>query len=43
VAGAGDTDGDGFGDLLIGAPGFDGGATDGGAAYLIVGGPELSL
>jgi len=37
VAGAGDVDGDGFDDLLIGAPGNDAGALDAGAAYLLLG------
>ncbi|MCP4869753.1 MAG: hypothetical protein GY898_13660 [Proteobacteria bacterium] len=37
VASAGDTDGDGYGDLLIGAHGNDSGGTDSGAAYLICG------
>ncbi|MCK6531020.1 FG-GAP-like repeat-containing protein [Myxococcota bacterium] len=37
VAGAGDVDGDGLDDLLIGAPSADGGATDAGAAYLVPG------
>ncbi|MCB9758335.1 MAG: FG-GAP repeat protein [Alphaproteobacteria bacterium] len=39
VAGGGDVDADGYDDLLIGAYGFDGGATDGGAAWLLLGGP----
>jgi len=40
VAGAGDVDGDGYDDVLVGAPGarHDGG-TDNGAAYLFYGGP----
>lgn len=39
VAGAGDLDGDGHGDVIIGAPGFDGadGAQDGGRAYVVSG------
>jgi hypothetical protein len=39
VAGAGDVDGDGYGDVLIGAPGFDGQAADEGRAFLFAGGP----
>ena len=37
VAALGDLDGDGYGDLLVGAPGSDGGASESGAAYLILG------
>lgn len=37
VAGAGDLDGDGRMDLLVGAPDADRGASDGGAAYLVFG------
>ncbi|MFH1466504.1 MAG: MopE-related protein [Pseudomonadota bacterium] len=37
LAAAGDVDGDGVPDLLIGAPGYDGGARDGGVAYLVLG------
>jgi hypothetical protein len=37
VAPAGDVDGDGLGDLLLGAPYADGGTTDAGKAYLILG------
>ncbi len=37
VAGVPDADGDGFGDLLAGAPFEDGGATDAGRAYLFSG------
>lgn len=36
VAGAGDVDGDGYDDLLVGAPGYNS-STDGGAVYLIRG------
>ena len=37
VRGVGDVDGDGLDDLLIGAPYGDGGAPDGGQAYLVLG------
>ena len=37
VASAGDTDGDGVDDLLVGAPSYGTGATDRGAAYLLLG------
>ena len=37
VSGAGDVDGDGHDDLLIGAPGHDEGGTQAGAAYLVLG------
>ncbi len=37
VSGAGDTNGDGFDDFLIGAPGHDAAATDAGAVYLVIG------
>ncbi|MFH1466505.1 MAG: FG-GAP-like repeat-containing protein [Pseudomonadota bacterium] len=37
LAVAGDTDGDGEQDVLVGAPGYDGGARDGGAVYLVRG------
>ncbi|MFH1467174.1 MAG: MopE-related protein, partial [Pseudomonadota bacterium] len=40
VAGAGDVDGDGLDDLLIGAPGSSASATLGGAAYLVLGAPS---
>lgn len=39
LARAGDVNGDGYGDFLIGAPLNDSGATDRGAAYLVLGGP----
>lgn len=42
VAGAGDVNGDGFDDLLIGAPRWDKGVEfDAGRAYLVYGGPSL--
>jgi hypothetical protein len=37
LAGAGDLDGDGRGDLVLGADGWDGAATDAGAAFLLSG------
>ncbi len=37
VAGAGDADGDGYDDVLVGAPNGDYGATNGGVAYLLYG------
>ena len=37
LAPAGDVDGDGYADVLIGAPGTDAGATDGGTVYLLSG------
>ncbi len=39
VAPAGDVNGDGFGDLVVTALGYDGEATNEGAAYLFYGGP----
>ena len=38
VAGVGDVSGDGVPDLLVGAPGGDGSATDAGGAYVVLGG-----
>lgn len=38
VSGAGDVNGDGYADVVIGANGFDGGATNSGAAFLYLGG-----
>ena len=40
VAGVGDVDGDGYADLLVGAPYFDGGAVDTGYVALYFGGAE---
>lgn len=37
LAGVGDVNGDGFDDLLVGAPGFDAGETDEGRAFLFLG------
>ena len=41
MSGAGDVNGDGFADLLVGAPFTDAGGTDRGAAYLVFGGAGL--
>jgi len=40
VASAGDVDGDGFEDVLVGTPGWDGGQTDEGRAQLFAGSPD---
>jgi hypothetical protein len=40
VAGAGDVNGDGFSDVIIGAYGYDGEAIDGGAAFIFLGSPS---
>jgi hypothetical protein len=37
VASAGDVDGDGFADVLVGAPGYDAGETDEGVAFVFLG------
>jgi hypothetical protein len=37
VAGAGDVNGDGFADVIVGAPGYDAGLADEGAAFLFLG------
>ncbi len=42
VAAAGDVNGDGYQDFIIGAPFNDDGGTDAGNAYLIFGGPSLT-
>jgi hypothetical protein len=39
VAGAGDVNGDGYADVLVGAPDYDAGQTDEGAAFVFLGGP----
>jgi hypothetical protein len=38
VAGAGDVNGDGFADVIVGAPGYDSGETNEGAAFIFHGG-----
>jgi C1A family cysteine protease len=39
VAGAGDVNGDGYGDLIVGVEGYSNGHTEEGAAYVYLGGP----
>jgi hypothetical protein len=39
VASAGDVNGDGYSDVIVGAPGFDNGQTGEGAAFIFLGGP----
>jgi hypothetical protein len=39
VAAAGDVNGDGYGDVIVGAPGYDNGQTDEGAAFMFHGSP----
>lgn len=41
VSGAGDVNGDGFADVIVGAAGADEGGTDRGAAYVVFGGGNL--
>jgi hypothetical protein len=38
VSGAGDVNGDGYDDVIVGAPGYDGGQADEGAAFVFLGG-----
>ncbi len=40
VAGAGDVNGDGYADVIVGAPYFDAGQVDEGAAFVFLGGPN---
>ena len=40
VSSAGDVNGDGFGDVIVGAQGYDDGETDEGAAFLYLGAPS---
>jgi len=42
VAGAGDLNGDGYDDVVVGAPFNDGNGMQSGAAYVVYGGPNLS-
>jgi len=41
VASAGDVNGDGYDDVIVGAPGYDAGDTNEGAAFLFHGGPSI--
>ncbi|ETD86608.1 FG-GAP repeat protein [Rhodobacter capsulatus] len=41
LAAAGDVNGDGIDDIVIGAPRSDAGATDGGAAWVVFGAPDI--
>ncbi|MBY0335186.1 MAG: FG-GAP-like repeat-containing protein [Acetobacteraceae bacterium] len=41
VAAAGDVNGDGYDDIIIGSPGFDGAGADAGGSYVIFGGPNV--
>ena len=38
VSGAGDVNGDGYADVIVGAPNYDAGETDEGAAFVFLGG-----
>src|SRR5262249_36426214 len=40
VASAGDVNGDGYADVIVGAPVYDNGETDEGAAFVFLGGPS---
>jgi hypothetical protein len=40
VAGAGDVNGDGYADVVVGASGYDSGQTDEGGAFVFIGGPS---
>ncbi len=40
VAGAGDVNGDGYDDVVVGVPGYDSGQTNEGAAFVFLGGPS---
>jgi hypothetical protein len=40
VAGAGDVDGDGYADLIVGSHGYDAGGLDAGRAFIFLGGPD---
>ncbi len=42
VSAAGDLDQDGYGDMLVGAPGSDSGGNDAGAAFVVLGGSTLA-
>jgi hypothetical protein len=43
LAAAGDVDGDGHADVIVGAPGHDGGQTDEGAAFVYLPEPDARL
>ncbi len=42
VAGIGDIDGDGYGDFAIGAPGYDGGGSDSGGVFIVLGSADIA-